>query len=74
MCKPHLDYQKVNPNQELMIIGECKDDCNNVVVNNYYFSIFKEWKTGSVTNWIECISDQTGRMIIFEKSKKIKNK
>ena len=68
MCKPHLDYQKVNPNQELMIIGECKDGCDDVVVNNYYFSIFKELKTGSVTNWIECISDQTGRMIIFEKS------
>jgi hypothetical protein len=74
MCKPYLDFQKVNPNQELMIIGECKDQCNNVVVNNYYFCIFKEWKTGSVTNWIECISDQTGRMIIFEKSKIIKNK
>jgi hypothetical protein len=74
MCTPHLDYQKVNPNQELMIIGKCKDGCNDVVVNNYYFRIFKEWKTGSVTNWIECITNQSGITIIFEKIKIIKNK
>ena len=57
MCKPYLDYQKVNPNEELMIIGECKEGCDNVT--GYHFSIFKEWNTGSATNWIECTSDQT---------------
>jgi hypothetical protein len=32
MCKPYLDYQKVNMNEELMIIGQCNQDCDNLVV------------------------------------------
>ncbi len=61
MCQPHLDYQKVNPNEELMIIGECKDGCDNVIVNNYHFSISKQWIIGSEIRWIECISNQSSK-------------
>ena len=61
MCKPYLDYQKVNPNEELMIIGECNEGCDNVVINGYHFSIFKQWTIGSEIRWIECISNKSSR-------------
>jgi hypothetical protein len=61
MCQPHLDYQKINPNEELMIIGECKDGCDNVIVNNYHFSISKQWIIGPEIRWIECISNQSSK-------------
>jgi hypothetical protein len=61
MCQPNVDYQKINPNEELMIIAECKDGCDNVVVNHYYFSILKQWIIGSETSWIECISNHSSK-------------
>ena len=65
MCRPHLNFQKVNPNSELMIIAECaQDDCLGNVTN-YHFSIFKEWVIDSnhQTLWIECNSNQAGLFI-----------
>jgi hypothetical protein len=59
MCEPYLDYQKVNMNEELMIIGQCNQCCDNVVVNSFHFSIFKEWNIGSKIKWVECISNKT---------------
>jgi hypothetical protein len=46
-------------NEELMIIGKCNQDCDNVVVNSFHFSIFKEWNIGSKIKCIECISNKT---------------
>jgi hypothetical protein len=64
MCQPNVDYQKINPNVELMIIGECKDGCDNVVVNHYHFTIFKQWIIGSEIRWIECISNHSSKKLI----------
>ena len=63
MCQPHLDYQKINPNTQLMIIAECNQGCIDTVIINYEFSIFKEWEV--ITNdpqkkWVECIPNATG--------------
>ena len=64
MCTPFIDYQKINPNTQLMVIAECTQGCIDSVVTSYYFSIFKEWqikKNDPQKKWVECISSATSK-------------
>ncbi len=63
MCIPYSDFQKINPNKELMIIAECSQGCNNAKIENFHYTIYKQWSFGSddlEEKWVECISNQTG--------------
>ena len=64
MCKPYFEYQKINPNTQLMVIADCIQDCNDPIVTNYHFSIFIEWDfslNDPQKKWIECITTETSR-------------
>jgi hypothetical protein len=64
LCKPYSDFQKINPNKELMIIAECSQNCYFANIENFhYYTIYKQWSFGSddlEEKWVECISNQTG--------------
>lgn len=46
-----------------MVIAECSQGCDDALVTNYHFSVFKEWDSLSndsqSSNWIECISNES---------------
>jgi hypothetical protein len=68
MCKPYLDYQKINPNTQLMVIADCIQSCNDAIVTNYHFSIFIEWNfnlNDPQKKWIECISSGTSKLLTY---------
>lgn len=59
MCKPYLDYQKINPNTQLMIVADCQSGCTNVNSIYYQYKISKLWnivKNDAQVKWIPCTS------------------
>jgi hypothetical protein len=69
MCKPFIDYQKINPNTQLMLIAECTEGCIDSAIHGYHFSIFKEWKiyqNDPQIKWVECISSDTSTVKTLE--------
>lgn len=61
MCKPFSDYQKINPNTQLMVISECIQDCFSESEINYSFTISQEWtiKNTYDKKWIQCVDFET---------------
>ena len=67
MCSPYLDYQKINPNTQLMVIGECIDGCSDPSISNinYFFTIYEEWNivaNDPQKKWIQCVSNTSGNL------------
>jgi hypothetical protein len=60
MCSPFRDYQKVNPNTQLMIISECVSGCTDVSSIFYQFTVSKEWNINQddpQKKWISCVNN-----------------
>ncbi len=62
MCKPFLDYQKINPNTQKIIIGDCVKGCYEPNINKFLhtYSIYQEWIVDSRQKWIECVDLNSG--------------
>ena len=65
MCSPYLDYQKINPNTQLMIISECIDGCSGSSITSlsFQFKISKEWNIISndpQKKWLACVDSSSG--------------
>jgi hypothetical protein len=60
MCFPEKDYQKINPNTQLMVIAECASSCFDSTTATFQFSVSQQWNI--VTDdpqlkWIECVKN-----------------
>ena len=58
MCTPFLDYQKINPNTQKIIIGDCVKGCYESSVSSFShtYTIYQEWIVDSRQKWIECVN------------------
>ena len=58
MCFPEKDYQKINPNTQLMVIAECLSGCFDANKTSFQFFVSQQWTIGTndpQMKWIECV-------------------